>query len=390
MSKGGRTRHLIFLAHIWVCLPFAVLWMMHPEVTDEVPFAQVQGLRIFATVVIAYVSLRTFLAWRNPKWLNWELVYPPIDVIVVSVLLNLGDRKPLSNLALLYFLPIAEAAGTLNVRWAASVSVMSIIGTLAASVGHNERPFNVAFRFFFLILMSSLLTFLARQAAELRARLQVAADRNRIALEMHDGVQAHLATVASQLELAQHIAPKDGERAAQIAADSRGMVRETIDEIRYLVQRMRSSDLEKGFVPALRQYAHNLCERNGIALTFDLTGTPKTLPAEAENALFRIAQESLSNVLRHAQATAVQVELAFTDSSVRLCVRDNGVGVSRTDDGGFHTGLEGMLERAAENGGTLTVTPAEGGGTQVEAVLPTQPQAQPASWLLAQDQASAN
>jgi signal transduction histidine kinase len=373
MLQSSRTRHLIFLAHIWACLPFALLWMSNPAVTDEVPMVQVAGLRVFSVIVIGYVVIRTILAWRNPRWLNWELVYPIIDVIIVSVLIYLGDRKPLSNLALLYFLPIAEAAGTLNVGWAASVSVMAIVGTLASSIGHNERPFNVAFRFFFLILMSSLLTVLARQAAELRARLRVSADRNRIALEMHDGVQAHLATVASQLELAQHVAPRDGERAAQIAADSRGLVRETIDEIRYLVQRMRAPELEQGFVPALRQFASNLCERNQLGLKFTLTGNPAPIHAQAENALFRIAQESLSNTLRHAKASEVLVELEYRASDVRLCIQDDGIGLTREDDGGFHTGLEGMRERAEENGGQLAIeSPAEG-GTRIVATIPLQP-----------------
>ncbi|MBN9503534.1 MAG: hypothetical protein BGO01_19460 [Armatimonadetes bacterium 55-13] len=375
MGLGSRQRHLIFLAHLWVCTPFALLWVKMPEVRRHLTDDAARNLWICVMIVMAYLGIRTYLAFKDPAWLKWDRVYPPIDVTIVSLFLYFADSNPLSNIALLYFLPIAEAAQTLSVKWAASVAVMTILGSITASIHApipEWTPFNIAFRFFFLILMSSLLTILARQAAEIRSRLSVEADRNRIALEMHDGLQGSLITAAKQMELAQMLAKSNPERTAQIAGDCRLLVRQTTDELRFLVQRMRSHELTGGFEPALRQYANNICERNDVALNFKVEGTPIRLSAEAENAMFRIAQEGLNNILRHSQAQNVRVVLTFGSERVELCLEDDGVGLpddlmkSELD----HSGLDSMKLRAEENGGSFRIGPNIPRGTKLEISLP--------------------
>lgn len=374
MGSGSRQRHLIFLAHLWVCTPFALVWVDMPEVRRHLTNQAAQNLWVCIVIVLIYLATRTYLAFKDPPWIKWDLVYPPIDVAIVSLFLYFADSNPLSNIALLYFLPIAEAAQTLNVRWAAAVATMTIAGSIFASLStpiEEWTPFNITFRFFFLVLMSSLLTILAKQAAEIRAQLRVEADRNRLALEMHDGLQGSLITAASQMELAQMVAVSDPERAAQIAGESRQTVRQATDELRFLVQRMRAHELTGGFEPALRQYANNICERNGIALTFELEGVPVRLSAETENAMFRIAQESLNNILRHAQAQSVRVQLRFGADRIELKVQDDGVGLGAASKSGVdHAGLDSMKMRAEENGGSFKIGPAEPRGTQVEVSLP--------------------
>src|SRR5206468_660654 len=123
---------------------------------------------------LAYFVIRTVLALIDPPWMRWEYVYPPIDAALITVMLSIGDRDPLGNITLMYFLPIAEAAGTLNVVYAAAVGCFCVMGSVVGSYGAvSEKPYNLAFRFVFLFLMSSLLTLLARRAAEFRARLEV-------------------------------------------------------------------------------------------------------------------------------------------------------------------------------------------------------------------------
>lgn len=324
-------------------------------------------IQTFLGVVVAYLLARTWLAFRDPEKLEWEVVFPPIDVAVISMLIWLGNRDPLSNVSLLYFFPLAQAAGTLNLRWSVAVALMVVVGAALATHGlKSEEPFNAFFRYFFILVMGSLITLLARAAASLREELGVAKDRNRIALEMHDGVQGHLVTIARQLELVEHIAEPNPARAKLIAAEARESTRLAADELRYLVQRMRAPSLAEGFIPALRQFTHNQATRNEIEYAFSVTGEAKELSREGEHALFRIAQEALNNILRHANATRIEVNLAFGEG-VTLQVCDNGTGFEPDLDS---PGLLGMQRRAEAVGGHLTIH-SDSNGTKVEIVLQT-------------------
>jgi signal transduction histidine kinase len=209
----------------------------------------------------------------------------------------------------------------------------------------------------------------ARIAAELRERLGVAADRNRIAMDMHDGVQGHLITIASQLELIGHVAPRDGDRAAEISREGREMARQAADELRFLVQRLRAPALADGFVPALRQYAHNICERSGLRLTFEVHGDPRPLEPEVENVLFRIAQESLNNVMKHAGASEVSVCVSFDRERASLQIEDNGKGFQPEACADGCVGLASMRERAERQHGNLVIDSAPSKGTTVSATF---------------------
>ncbi len=371
---GSKKRHLIFLIHLWVCSPFALFWVDMPEVRRNLTDAAAQNLWTCIICVFIYLSIRTFLAFKDPAWLKWDFVYPPIDIAIVSLFLYFADSNPLSNIALLYFLPIAEAAQTLNWRWSATIAFLVIAGSIMASLStpiEEWAPFNIAFRFFFLIVMSSLMTMLAKQAAEYRSQLRLEADRNRLALEMHDGLQGSLITAASQMELAQLLAHQDPDRAAKIAGESRQTVRQATDELRFLVQRLRKHEIVGGFEPALRQYASNICERNDLDFYFEVEGHPVRLEAESENALFRIAQEALNNILRHAKASRVAITLRFLTDRTELSIQDNGVGFVPDPEQSEveHAGLEGMKMRAEECKGQFRIQGVDK-GTLVEVTIP--------------------
>lgn len=374
MGMGSKKRHLIFLVHLWVCTPFALFWVDMPEIRRNLTDAAAHNLWICIICVFVYLGVRTFLAFKDPPWLKWDFVYPPVDVAIVSLFLYFADSNPLSNIALLYFLPIAEAAQTLNWRWSATVAFLVIAGSILASLNtpvEEWTPFNIAFRFFFLIVMSSLLTMLAKQAAEIRSQLRLEADRNRLALEMHDGLQGSLITAASQMELAQLLAHQDPDRAAKIAGESRQTVRQATDELRFLVQRLRKHEMVGGFEPALRQYANNICERNNLGLNFSVQGNTVRLDAESENAFFRIAQEAINNILRHAKAQNVAITLRFLADRTELAVADDGVGfvADPSQSEVEHAGLDGMKMRAEECKGQFKIQGSER-GTMVEVSIP--------------------
>lgn len=382
--SSQRSQHLVFLAHVWVCAPFLLVWTFDIHTRNVIGPEAVAALQPAIWLTVAYLAIRTRIAWKGNEHRPWQYIYPPIDIVVVSVILYLSHRGPMSNITLLYFLPMIEASGSLNVRWAALVGVMVVGGTALSTVTATEiapshiqtarellqqDPLNVTFRICFLVVLSSLMTFQSLIAAGLKERLAVAADRNRIAMDMHDGVQGHLIALSAQLELVGRVALRDPARAAQLAEEGRESARQAADELRFLVQRLRTPAMEEGFVPALRQYAHNICERHGLQLEFEVEGKERVLEPEVENALFRIAQESITNVVKHASAKVVEVRITYTLNSAELTVRDDGSGfvnqTAREEQKGV--GLLGMRERAEKAGGEAHIESGPEQGTRVTA-----------------------
>lgn len=367
-----RFHHLLILAHIWACIPFMVIWAMVPGAAAEVR-PQVMGpLSIFSLFAVAYLLARTVLAWIDPPRLRWEYVFPVIDVILISIAVRLRD-DPNSVLMYGYFLPIAESVLTLDVRWAASIGAFSVVSAFLATYGQPTPtgPLATTFRLLFLVMMSSLLCWLARFAAELRAELQVAADRNRIAMEMHDGVQADLVNIAMQLEVARRVAQLDGEKAVSLISEARDLARRAADDLRFVVQRLRSTRPAEEFVPALTQYAHNLSQRSGLNVLVRTTGETRTIDSDTEHALFRIVQESLNNVVKHAEATHVDISLQFNPTFVHCIVRDDGRGFTpdmELSEG--HYGLQGLRDRAQGAGGVVEIQSAPGAGATVYVSMP--------------------
>jgi signal transduction histidine kinase len=384
--SSRRSRHLMFLLHVWACAPFMVVWLRDPQVQVVIGEPAIAKLRPYVLLILAYLVGRTIVAWRDPPRLRWDWVFPPIDVALISAILFVSHRGPLSNITLLYFFPIVEAAGTLSPWWAAIIGFLVVAGTGLSTMSTDtmelavnpqslrdiihQDPLNAAFRLYFLIIISSLMAYQTRIAAGYRERLGVAADRNRIAMDMHDGVQGRLITIASQLELLGLIVERDPKRAAELARESREMTRQAADELRFLVQRLRAPGLEDGFVPALRQYAHNICTRNGLEFEFAVEGRPGPRDPDAENALFRVAQEAISNVVKHAMAKNVRLVVTFQDNpnpGTKLCVSDDGVGFAH-DMRPSGTGIAGMKDRMSLVGGEVFVQASES-GTEVVAMV---------------------
>lgn len=366
-ARPRRTRHLIFCAHLLACVPFLVFWIIVPWAHDKIPDPNFQQIRAFIGIVVVYLLFRTWLAFKNPPKLEWEYVFPPVDIAVISTLIWMGNRDPLSNIGLLYLFPLAEAAGTFNLRWSVAVAAMVLVGAAMATHGlRSEEPFNAVFRYFFLIVLASLITLLARASSRSREEISVTKDRNHMAMEIHDGVQAHLMTLSKQLELAEMVAIQNPNRAKELAAEGRETARLAADELRYLVKRMRSKSLHEGFVPALQNFVHNLTSRHEIASSFNVIGTPHDLSVEVEHAAFRIAQEAMTNVVRHSQASNVVIEVCYEPTSMTMTIADDGVGFDCSIES---EGLDGLRSRAASVGGTLNLESSPG-STKVVAKLP--------------------
>jgi ligand-binding sensor domain-containing protein/signal transduction histidine kinase len=197
--------------------------------------------------------------------------------------------------------------------------------------------------------------------------LAVLDERRRLSRELHDTLEQGLAGIALQVDSArQHLGrrPEVVERCLDAALRMVGYSRE---ETRRTVNQLRSQALERGDIAqAVREVASELASGGRPGVEVLVHGTPRRLSVAAEHHLFRIAQEALTNAVRHAQASQVSVSLAFAADAVALAVSDDGRGLpSEKPAHGFHFGLSGMRERARALGTRLEVESAPGSGTTI-------------------------
>jgi signal transduction histidine kinase len=203
-------------------------------------------------------------------------------------------------------------------------------------------------------------------------------ERARIARELHDVVAHHISIVAVQAETARLTTPGMPAAGAQRLSAIGDTARAALTEMRRLMGVLRE-DVETDTVatrrpqPGLAQLNELLDaarDASGSGTRLIVHGSPVRLDPGVELAAYRIAQEALTNARRHAPGAAVDVELFYTDEVLWLRIRDNGPGLPVATPVGAH-GLLGMGERAAAVGGRLRLGAAAGGGTLVEATLPT-------------------
>lgn len=206
-------------------------------------------------------------------------------------------------------------------------------------------------------------------------RLAVTEERNRLAREIHDTIAQGLTGIILQLEAADQLAESNPERARMRVQKATALARSSLQEARRSVWNLRPTPLEdRKLVDAIRQELDRLVEEAPWETSFRLEGDAAPLSGETENGLYRIVQEVLNNVRKHAEASRVDVSLGFEGNTASLQIRDNEVGFdpatahSASADGGF--GLLGLRERARLLGGTLKIESAPGRGTVMEVEIP--------------------
>lgn len=193
-------------------------------------------------------------------------------------------------------------------------------------------------------------------------------ERQRLAGEIHDTLAQGLAGIITQLQAAERSARVRGETAEHVARALR-LARSSLTEARRSVQALAPQELGRAHLPdALRTLAERWAEDQGIAVHVEVTGHSEPLSPSIEVSLFRVAQESLTNVAKHARASRVGVTLSYTGPEVLLDVRDDGHGFAKSDGNGF--GLTSMRQRIRGVGGHVEVESAPGDGTSVSARVP--------------------
>jgi signal transduction histidine kinase len=207
---------------------------------------------------------------------------------------------------------------------------------------------------------------LAEYAAQVD-QLATIRERNRLAREVHDTLGHYLTVINVQLEVVTKLIDSNPARAREAAVKAKALASEGLNEVRRSVAALRPSPLEDKLLSEAIRGLIETSRDAGLMVTFEQGGMASALSSEMETVLYRAAQESLTNIRKHAHASAVSVRLMYTTDLVSLRVRDNGVGRQGDED---NVGLSALRERvAALNGAVLAENHLEGGFV-LEVTLP--------------------
>ncbi len=276
-----------------------------------------------------------------------------------------------------------------EVVWFCVSTAMLDLGLVMIS--HQDRPFHTFYSggsvltrtLFFLVIGKVVSTLMEAQRSQRRQlaranrrlvryastieQLSVTRERNRLAQEMHDTLAHTLSALAVELDALSTVWTPEASRARRILDHALSTTRNGLDETRRALRDMRASPLEDlGLARAVRNLARNTADRCGLQLTLKGSEDFGDLPPEVEHTYYRVAQEALENVVRHADADALVAGLEWQDHQLVLTIQDDGKGLP---DAMFrdpsHFGLRGMCERADFIGGDLTIRSDPDEGTTI-------------------------
>ena len=207
---------------------------------------------------------------------------------------------------------------------------------------------------------------------EEKAQLAVSEERARIARELHDIVAHGVSVIVAQARAGPHLV-HDPERTAGVFRAIESSGRDALVELRRLLGILRSEDQQLAIGPqpslaSLKSLVEQV-QASGLPTHLRVEGEPAQLPAGVDFSAYRIVQEALTNVVKHATATSAEVVIRYGTHSLELDILDDGRGTTTTVNGAGH-GLIGMRERVVLYGGTIETGPRMGGGYAVHARLP--------------------
>jgi two-component system NarL family sensor kinase len=198
-------------------------------------------------------------------------------------------------------------------------------------------------------------------------------ERNRLAREIHDTLAQGLAAIALQLETADALleAGTRPEKARQIVHHALALTRANLDAARRSVLDLRAAPLEgRSLSQAVTELAEEWAAQGSLNLNISVSGGNYPLPVRIEIGVYRVVQEALTNIVRHANARNLGLELAITPEQVQVSIEDDGHGFDPSDIPDGHYGLVGINERIKLLGGQLTLCSAPGDGTKLDVAIP--------------------
>jgi signal transduction histidine kinase len=365
-----------------------------PQLFIEDPASRALGLdfRAGSLVGVLLLAAETMpLTWRRRR---------PIAVLAVTTaaalaLLLAGFRPTAADLALV--VAVYSVAGHSSRRAAVPAGLAFAVALAAvmliAQLKYPQEPTQpqqyvvnfatFAFAWFLGLLQrnrrqhTAQLEALNRQLAEereRRARLAVSEERSRIARELHDVIAHAVSVMVVQAGAARRVAAARPEQAREVMTSIESTGRQALHEMRHLVGVLRNGDepTSLGPQPRLTDVAALVeqAREAGLPVTLQVEGDRRPLPAGVDLSAYRIVQEALTNIRKHAGPASAEVRLRYSSGSVRIEVVDDGSGAAPGANGGRGQGLIGMRERVGMFGGRLEVGPLPQGGFRVLADLP--------------------
>jgi signal transduction histidine kinase len=391
---AARVAKRIYVVIAYAALAFAVTWSLADR--DSTPNRTLTLVLSGVTAVWLFGFVLWWPAW--PQRRQWA-------VVGYLGLLGLSCALIASSQAFAAFVWIGYpfAFGIFPARWAVLAVTANAVATFVSRTDANQSPpYVTAIAIAVPVLFAGWnagqesekrkkaiaqltetnvrLANAMEENAGLHAQLLVQAreagvldERQRMAREIHDTLAQELAAMIRQLQAADRV--RDQPEQWQHHMDQvQLLAHRGLDEARRSVQALRPAPLEKTRLPeAVAEFAQAWSKTSGVSLSVDTNGTPVPMITGIEVALFRVAQEALANVAKHANASRVGITLSYLDDVVLLDVRDDGVGfvpdtTGPGEDGGY--GLGTMRQRLQGVGGTLEIESGPGEGTAIGASVP--------------------
>ncbi|MBI2980488.1 MAG: sensor histidine kinase [Chloroflexi bacterium] len=363
------------------------LAVLFTQVGPPLMLSQITNLQLYIVLGILgiYSMLRVFspLRWREKSTMTYLILAGDFLLSILLVIYTNG----LNSIFLLYSLtPIMTAALFFQEKIALSLAA---IASLLLSLTHIALS-QMSIRFTWimqgynltLLIVYTLFCFVVamvpyRINLNIRRRIEreaIIEERRRIAREIHDGVAQSLSYLNMKTKLvSDSVAAQNTVKALTELSDVRKTVQDTYDDIRESIDQLSAEIRSLSLIPTLGTYIKEFASNNGLQVKFDVSRPFPQLSPIAELQLLRIAQEALTNVRRHAQASEIAVTLDKTGDAVEMIVRDNGQGfnLDNLEDPppGYH-GLNIIRERAEGLGGNLDISTGPGEGTAVTVTLP--------------------
>jgi signal transduction histidine kinase len=354
----------------------------HPHSQADIVQFKGHGLPQTPTVALLLVAAACLVLAVKRRY--------PVPVLLLSTAFAVAYSFPRNENGAVVVAPIIAlftVAQVVPFRRAALLAAVTLAALMGATAASN--PFNPTGGGFYLILAMIAAAFFGGYAISNRrayvasiqarvdeeARRRIDEERLRIARELHDVVAHSMATISVQAGVAEHVLAANPGAAADALRAIRLASRDGLRDLRAILNVLRQADEADPVEPApgLAQL-DTLVDRAsqaGLPTSVRSEGAPRPLPPGVDLAAYRIIQESLTNVIKHAGPATATIMLVYDESLLRIEIADSGRGtVPGTEGPDAGHGLMGMRERAASVGGTFQAGPDKGGGYRVVAVLP--------------------
>lgn len=195
-------------------------------------------------------------------------------------------------------------------------------------------------------------------------------ERKRVAREIHDGPAQSIANLVFRVELAQKMMDKDKDKAKEELKTLKDMVRYSVKDVRKIIYDLRPMSLDDlGLIPTIRRYIEKFEEQTDLEVELKVMGNFKNIPKTHEITIFRIIQEALNNVHKHAEASHCDLKIEFTNNKINVLIVDNGTGFEIDEVGEGKYGLINMRERCELINAKMNIN-SNNNGTRISIIVP--------------------